>query len=126
MFQVYDWENKNVILSSFYWGYVLLQIAAAVIARFYSPKKLLVFAMTVSSAVFMAIPLAANFFDSYGVIVCRVIQGLAQGFFFPLSYVILSAWSPVSERSTLAAGVLNGMYNIIFFLNLMRYVFCIQ
>lgn len=66
--------------------------------------------MTVSSAVFMSIPLVANYFDSYGVIVCRVIQGMAQGFFLPLSYIILSAWSPISERSTLAASVLNGMY----------------
>lgn len=64
--------------------------------------------MTVNSLGCMAIPLGASIFGSYGVIACRILQGMAQGFFAPLSYIILAAWSPMPERSTLAASVLNG------------------
>lgn len=110
--QVYDWQNKNTILSSFNWGYVIIPLFAAFLARKYSPKKLLMFAMTVNAFGCMAIPLSASILGSYGVVACRIMQGLAQGFFAPLSYIILAAWSPLSERSTLTASVLNGEYII--------------
>ncbi|KAJ8929849.1 hypothetical protein NQ314_017453, partial [Rhamnusium bicolor] len=67
----------------------------------YQPKWLLVGALFVSSTACILIPSVAVQFGSIGVIICRVIQGLAHGFIFPSVHNILGQWVPASERSRL-------------------------
>lgn len=38
---------------------------------------------------------------SWGVMLCRALQGFCQGFFFPTVHTLLSVWIPLSERSRL-------------------------
>lgn len=64
--------------------------------------------MTVNNAAHMLVPLAAELLGSPGVIVCRIIQGLAQGFFFPCSYALLGKWAPIAERSFMGSLVIAG------------------
>ena len=43
-----------------------------------------------------------------GVIACRVIQGLNQGFLYPSLHTLLGKWTPLAERSKVASFVYTG------------------
>jgi ACS family sodium-dependent inorganic phosphate cotransporter-like MFS transporter 6/7/8 len=43
-----------------------------------------------------------------GVIICRVVQGLNQGFLYPSMHCLLSRWTPLYERSTTSSVVYGG------------------
>ncbi|CAG9831759.1 unnamed protein product [Diabrotica balteata] len=98
----YPWENKSVILSSFFWGYICLQIFAGELGQTYGTKWLAFVAMAVNSTACFIIPFMAEWLGSPGVIICRVVQGLSQGFFFPSVHNILGKWAPLDERSFLS------------------------
>ncbi|KAF5308048.1 hypothetical protein FQR65_LT06423 [Abscondita terminalis] len=103
----YDWDDQSVILSSFFFGYIVPQIAAGQLAKYYGPKYFLLGAMTVTSLFSILIPVMAQF-GSWGVIVCRVFQGLSQGFMYPSCHHLLSRWAPLSERSRSSAFIYSG------------------
>ncbi|XP_076271566.1 putative inorganic phosphate cotransporter isoform X2 [Rhynchophorus ferrugineus] len=105
----YNWDNKSFILSTFFMGYVCLQVIAGEFGKRYGPKWFLVGSMIMNSAACMMIPFMASKFDYGGVIACRVVQGLFQGFFFPSVHNILGKWAPPSERATLGNIVFTGV-----------------
>lgn len=98
------------MLSSFFWGYIILQVLAGEIGRRYGTKKILLTAMSINSSACLTIPFVANSMGSYGVMASRVIQGLAQGFFFPSSFNLLGKWAPVEERTILGSVTLIGEF----------------
>ncbi|CAG9817728.1 unnamed protein product [Phaedon cochleariae] len=100
-FQTYDWDNKSVILSSFFWGYITLQIFAGQLGNTYGTKWIVFAAMFVNASGCMLTPLLANTVGSYGVMGCRIVQGMSQGFFFPSVHNVLGQWAPLKERSFL-------------------------
>ncbi|XP_066258290.1 putative inorganic phosphate cotransporter [Euwallacea similis] len=104
-----DWKNKSYILSSFYMGYISLQILAGELGKRFGVKWLLVGAMVINSVGCMLIPLMAKHFSSGGVLAVRVVQGIFQGFFFPSVHYILGKWAPKEERSTLGNLVFTGV-----------------
>lgn len=59
--QHYDWDEKTraLILSSFFWGYVVTQIPAGQIAQQYGAKMLLLGSMIVNSILTVLTPLCA-------------------------------------------------------------------
>ncbi|KAF7279311.1 hypothetical protein GWI33_007403 [Rhynchophorus ferrugineus] len=106
---VYDWTNTSVILSSFFWGYVTLQVLAGYVGKTYGPKYFLFGAFLINSIIFMVIPTAAEKSGSTGVIICRIFQGAAQGFMFPSAHTVLGRWAPAEERSTMGIIVYSGV-----------------
>jgi ACS family sodium-dependent inorganic phosphate cotransporter-like MFS transporter 6/7/8 len=54
------------------------------------------------------VPTMAASLGPTGVIICRVIQGLTQGFLFPSVHTLLSKWTPLYERSTMSSVVYAG------------------
>lgn len=105
----YEWKNKSVVLSSFFWGYICLQIFAGQWGRTYGTKWILVIAMMINSTACMLIPVMSDHLGSYGAMGCRVVQGLSQGFFFPSIHNLLGRWAPPSERSRLGTIVFSGV-----------------
>lgn len=103
----YDWDDKPTILSSFFWGYVVPQIGAGQLAKHYGPRWFLAGTMFVSSLFSILIPFMAEF-GSWGVMICRVMQGLAQGFFFPSCHNLLAKWVPPTERAKIGTFVYAG------------------
>ncbi|CAG9865519.1 unnamed protein product [Phyllotreta striolata] len=107
--ETYDWEKKrSVLLSSFFWGYFVLQIPVAYLGKMYGPKSMLVVCSLVDSTSCLLIPTMARRFDAYGVIACRIFQGLAQGGIAPLVHSLLGRWAPPSERSVLGTVTYTG------------------
>lgn len=56
----------------------------------------------------MLTPYLAQVFSSRGVMVVRAVQGVCQGFVFPLVHCLLSKWVPMSERSRFSTFVYSG------------------
>ncbi|XP_060531389.1 putative inorganic phosphate cotransporter [Cylas formicarius] len=105
-----EWQDKSVVLSAFFWGYVLPQPLTGWLTNRYGPKWFLVVFLTISSALGSAIPLAAAQFGSKGVMVVRAFQGFFQGLIYPSVAYTLSHWVPVSERSRMATFIYSGAY----------------
>ncbi|VEN35354.1 unnamed protein product [Callosobruchus maculatus] len=104
----YHWQNQSVVLSAFFWGYVVLQIPAAMAGKKLGAKWLLVGMATVDSVSCLLVPVSAEYLGSNGVIVCRVAQGLAQGGISPMLHMLLGHWAPPSERSVMGSFAYSG------------------
>ncbi|XP_060526465.1 putative inorganic phosphate cotransporter [Cylas formicarius] len=100
-----QWDNKNVIMSAFFWGYIVPQPFAGWAADKWGPKRFLVGGMAVCSTLCVLVPATAAYFGSVGLMASRVIQGLSQGFIFPSTHHFLSQWVPVEERSRLGSSL---------------------
>ncbi|XP_060523968.1 putative inorganic phosphate cotransporter [Cylas formicarius] len=105
----YDWDNTSVILSSFFWGYIVLQVLAGYLGKTYGPKYFLLGSYVINTICFTMIPLAADSLGSMGVIICRIGQGLSQGFLWPSTHNLLGRWAPTEERSRLSIIVYSGV-----------------
>lgn len=77
-------------------------------ANRYGPKWLLIGTGVICSVVGLGIPTAAQYFGSEGVIGCRIIQGICQGFIYPSAHYLLSEWTPLGERSRFSSFVYGG------------------
>ncbi|XP_076262233.1 putative inorganic phosphate cotransporter isoform X3 [Rhynchophorus ferrugineus] len=96
-----EWNDKSVVLSAFFWGYILPQIFAGWIAGQYGPKWFLVGSMSICGTMCIALPAMAAGLGSKGVMFSRAVQGFSQGFIFPSVHCALSLWVPPEERSRL-------------------------
>lgn len=107
--QVFEWDEsqQGLILSSFFWGYVISQVPASQVAVKFGPKALLLVA-GVSCAILTLITPWVAAYSWKLLLVCRLVQGLFQGFYFPCTHTILSKWAHPSERGRLAAVTYSG------------------
>ncbi|XP_055847091.1 putative inorganic phosphate cotransporter isoform X2 [Episyrphus balteatus] len=106
----YDWSEsrQGLILSSFYWGYIITHIPGGILAEKFGGKWTLCLGI-LSTAVFTILsPMAIRLGGSTALIVVRVLMGLGEGTTFPALSVLLSSWVPLKERSKLGALVLGG------------------
>ncbi|KAK4873845.1 hypothetical protein RN001_013205 [Aquatica leii] len=103
----YEWDDESIILSSFFLGYMIPQIGAGQLAKYYGPKYFLAGATAIGSVISILIPVMAQF-GSWAIIICRVLQGIAQGFMYPSCHHLLSKWTPPSERSRFSTFVYAG------------------
>ncbi|XP_073291575.1 sodium-dependent phosphate transport protein 1, chloroplastic-like [Primulina huaijiensis] len=107
----FHWNSTTVglIQSSFFWGYLLTQIAGGVWADTVGGKFVLGFGVVWWSIATMLTPIAANFGLPF-LLVVRAFMGVGEGVAMPAMNNILSKWVPVSERSRSLALVYSGMY----------------
>ncbi|XP_066153293.1 putative inorganic phosphate cotransporter isoform X2 [Euwallacea fornicatus] len=96
-----EWHDKSIVLSAFFWGYVLPQIIAGWLAGRYGSKWFLLGSTALCGSLCIILPYMAAGLGSKGVMVNRALQGLCQGFLFPNVHNFLSQWVPPDERSRL-------------------------
>ncbi|XP_066254763.1 putative inorganic phosphate cotransporter [Euwallacea similis] len=105
----YKWDNtSNIVLSSFYWTYIILQPFSGYFFKQFGLRRCLLWTMLLNGLAFTLIPSAAAGFGYMGVIACRMIQGLLQGFTFPACHTSLGLWAPLGERSKLTVLIYSG------------------
>lgn len=106
----YDWDSstKSLILSSFFWGYVLCQLPASLLAKRYGGKIVLGVSTLVGSIITIFHPIAAKQGDWVLVVVLRVIIGFTQGTVYPCMHTLLAQWVPRPERAFLLTSVYSG------------------
>lgn len=108
-FKDYNWSEttQGVLLSSFFWGYILSQFPAGLLAQRYGPKILLLISSLICAVLTMLTPAFASFGWQW-LCVARVIQGLAQGLIFPCVHTLLAKWVHTSERGFLTTFTYSG------------------
>ncbi|KAJ6640943.1 putative inorganic phosphate cotransporter [Pseudolycoriella hygida] len=109
-FEDFDWDEseKSLVLSSFFWGYIITQIPAGQLAERCGAKYLLLVAMSLCSLLTTLTPLCASYGGWMAVCGLRVLEGLCQGVLFPSTHSLLSKWAPAAERATLGTYCYSG------------------
>ncbi|GBP98053.1 Putative inorganic phosphate cotransporter [Eumeta japonica] len=83
--EVYDWDKnvKGMILSSFFWGYTLLQIPAGILAKKYGGHPLLLGSLIASGLLYLTLPTFAKYGGWMAVCAIQSVMGLAQACLLP-------------------------------------------
>ncbi|XP_036342334.1 sialin-like [Rhagoletis pomonella] len=97
---VYNWSPsvRSVIVSSFYWCYVLSQVVGGIATQYFGTKQVFGWSQFATAICSLCIPFGADFHYS-AVIILRSVQGFASGLTWPAMYAIVGFWIPLAERS---------------------------
>lgn len=97
---LYDWSPtvKSVVVSSFYWCYVLSQVVGGIATQYFGTKQVFGWSQFATALCSLGIPFAADLHYS-AVIILRSVQGFASGLTWPAMYAIVGYWIPLAERS---------------------------
>lgn len=108
---IYDWSEalQGVILSSFYWGYIVTHIPGGMLVEKFGGKLTLLAGIAATSVLTLVTPASIALGDSTLLIVNRIVMGLCQGFIYASVFGLLSTWIPLRERTTLGVFVLSGI-----------------
>ena len=89
--------EQGVVLSAFFYGYILTQIPGGWLALRYGGKRVLGVGILITSLSSMLSPLAARS-SIFFFVVTRILEGLGEGVTQPALYVLVEAWSPIQVR----------------------------
>jgi ACS family sodium-dependent inorganic phosphate cotransporter len=104
----YDSAQQGIILSAFFWGYLLTQLLGGVIADRVGGKLVLAAGVGIwSLATFLTPPATAWFVLLLGV---RVLLGLGEGVNFPAIHSLTARWVPIAERARMLSLNFSGMH----------------
>ncbi|XP_037934645.1 sialin-like [Teleopsis dalmanni] len=105
----WDSKQKGLILSSFFYGYILTQFAGGFISSKIGGN--IVFGIGIGATAILTLftPMAAKHsLDAF--IAVRIIEGFFEGVTFPCIHAVWSRWSPPLERSRMASIAFAGNY----------------
>lgn len=107
----YEWNEavQGVILSSFYWGYIITHLPSGMLVEKIGGKIILLGGIFSSSILTSLTPLSITIGGSTLLIINRILMGLCQGVIYAAVFGLLSAWIPLKERTTLGVFVLSGI-----------------
>ncbi|XP_046660055.1 putative inorganic phosphate cotransporter isoform X3 [Homalodisca vitripennis] len=111
----FDWDEptQGMILSAFYYGYIITHIPGGVLAQKFGGKYTFGLGIFSTAVVTLLTPVVADYLGSTGIIVLRFLMGLGEGTTFPALSTLLAQWAPPLEKSRLSsmcfAGVQLGM-----------------
>ncbi|XP_071103844.1 sialin-like isoform X2 [Haliotis cracherodii] len=97
---VWSKQLQGLILGSFFWGYLVLQVPGGWLSERFGAKKVVAFAMFPVAIFNLLTPVAART-DPYLFLAVRVIVGLGEGVLYPAAQAFWARWSPPHERSRL-------------------------
>lgn len=100
MAEEYGWSKgtQGIILSCFYFGYILTQLLGGYLADRFGGKIVLAVGVLWWSLFTILTPLAASF-GIVALIVARILMGMGEGVTFPSVYSLYSKWVPIRERA---------------------------
>ncbi|CAH2242828.1 jg11761 [Pararge aegeria aegeria] len=109
-YEVFDWEQstRDTILSSFFWGYIVLQIPAGMFVGRFGARLLILLSMAMTGLVNLILPYAAVKGGWQAVCACRIVMGLFQGLLYPSLHGLVGQWAPADERSRMGTFVYSG------------------
>ncbi|XP_071644036.1 putative inorganic phosphate cotransporter [Temnothorax longispinosus] len=99
----YGWtkQQKDLVLSSFTWGYVVTMVPSGYIADVWSAQKLLGIGLLLCGILQVLTPTFAHYGGLEAVLACRIGMGLTQACLYPCIQTFLSKWAPPAERARL-------------------------
>jgi len=98
----FEWDSKlqGIVLGSFYYGYIILQIPGGYIATRFGGTRIFGGAIFIASILTLLTPWAARH-SVYALIALRIAEGTVLGVLFPCNHAIWGRWAPPLERSRL-------------------------
>lgn len=104
----WSFEEKQLIVSSFYFGYVLLILPGGYMVHRFGPKSVLLASCFVNSLVWVLTPFVVG--EGRLVLFCilRAIQGITQSVDSSASFGSISTWFPSEEVPLVASIILSG------------------
>jgi MFS family permease len=105
---VWDKPTQGLILSAYYYGYIITQIPGSYLAYRFGAVNVLCLSMGLGSAMTMLLPLFAKW--SYiALFVCLFFIGLCFGAFLPSASGVWAYWAPSTERARLIGMTKSGL-----------------
>ncbi|XXG85715.1 hypothetical protein AAC387_Pa11g0749 [Persea americana] len=101
-------SSKGLILSTFYYGYVLSQVPGGWAAQLIGGRRVLLLSFVLWSVTCALVPLDPKRVQI--LVIARLLIGVAQGFIFPSIHTVLALWVPPHERSRSVSLTTSGMY----------------
>lgn len=103
----FDWsiEQKNDILGSFFWGYVLTELPGGRMAEIVGARKIFGGGMLLASILTILTP-AACYTDYYAILVLRAVLGFFLGATWPAIPPMAAKWIPPMDRSKFIANMM--------------------
>jgi MFS transporter, ACS family, solute carrier family 17 (sodium-dependent inorganic phosphate cotransporter), other len=110
MQEQFHWTEttKGVVLSSFFIGYIALQVVSGTLANRYGGKLVLGAAVLWWSLFTLLTPPAAGF-SFAALIAARIALGLGEAAVFPASINMIGRWVPAEKRSRAVAICISGL-----------------
>ncbi|KAL8624617.1 hypothetical protein ACOMHN_045152 [Nucella lapillus] len=96
----WDKQMQGLILGSFFWGYLLLQVPGGVISERFGPKRVVACGMFPVAILSLLTPVCARA-DPYLFVALRILLGVGEGVMYPAAQALWSQWAPTNERSRL-------------------------
>ncbi|XP_031343254.1 sialin-like [Photinus pyralis] len=107
----FDWDSKiqGYVLSSFFYGYLITQVAGGWLAAKFGGKYIFGTGIAATGALTIISPFVAKQ-SFYLLIAVRALDGLFEGMTYPSVYMIWAEWVPPLERSRIASMAFSGCY----------------
>ncbi|XP_050540926.1 sialin-like isoform X2 [Daktulosphaira vitifoliae] len=105
----FDWdqETQGLILSAFYYGYIITHIPGGLLSQKFGGKHTMGLGI-LSTAIFtLFTPMVARMGAKY-LIILRFVEGLGEGTTFPALCTLLAQWAPPNEKGKLSTLVFAG------------------
>ncbi|CAH0749926.1 unnamed protein product [Diatraea saccharalis] len=111
MLPEFDWDSKTkgLILSSFFYGYLVTQLPGGWLAAKIGGNRVFAIGIGATSLLTLLTPPLA-YTSTALLIAVRVIEGLFEGATYPCIHAVWSRWAPAEERARLATFAFSGSY----------------
>lgn len=101
----WDSEQRNAILGSFFWGYVLTELPGGRMAEIVGAKRIFGGGMLMASILTILTP-AACYINYYAILILRAVLGFFLGATWPAIVPMAASWIPPMERSKFIANMM--------------------
>ncbi|OWR51221.1 sodium-dependent phosphate transporter [Danaus plexippus plexippus] len=107
---LFEWSEatQGLVLSAFYYGYVLTHIPGGIIAERYGGKWVLGLGLLSTALCTFITPFAVKTGGATALFILRVVEGFGEGPTMPGLMAMISKWAPKSERARIGAIVFGG------------------
>ena len=95
----YGWSNatQGIVLSSFFWGYILFQIPGALLSAKYGGKQVFGLGVFGTAVLTLLLPVCAD--RLWLLLVLRALMGFCESVTYPAMNALFIQWVPSTERS---------------------------
>ncbi|KFB39876.1 sodium-dependent phosphate transporter [Anopheles sinensis] len=103
----FEWnaEEQNLMLGSFFWGYVLTELPGGRLAEIVGGRRVFGYSMLGASLLTLLTPLASNT-HYIAVVILRAVLGFFLGASWPAIHPLTAVWIPPMDRSKFIANMM--------------------
>ncbi|XP_055598838.1 sialin [Uranotaenia lowii] len=103
----FEWDayQQNLMLGSFFWGYVLTELPGGRLAEVIGGRRVFGYSMLCASLLTLLLPLAA-YTDYIAVVILRAVLGFFLGASWPAIHPLTAVWIPPMDRSKFIANMM--------------------